>query len=178
MKTTPRILLPLLGLALTVLCGPVLAQSYDFAFPPGVDWSNATPEQISDAVFNAVKNTPDAAPEIAVAGLQSAAGTGRWTKTAVQDGKQSVDPDGSGGDPAFEDVAGTITDAAKRANPALAPQIDSAVASALPLIISGLGGSGGGDGGGGSGGGGAGVPPPVPGGFGGGGGTSSGAGDS
>jgi hypothetical protein len=143
-----------------------------FTFPPGVDWNNATPDQIADAVFNAVKSNPDAAPEIAVAGLESAAGTGRWVRTAGQDGKQSVDPDGSAGDPGIEDIANVISDAASRANPAMAPQINSAIANALSsLPPAGSGSSGGGDGGGG--GGGPVAPAPIPGGGGGGGGGSS-----
>jgi hypothetical protein len=144
-----------------------------FTFPPGVDWNNATPDQIADAVFNAVKSNPDAAPEIAVAGLQSAAGTGRWVQTAAQDGKQSVDPDGSAGDPGIEDIANVISDAASRANPAMAPQINSAIANSLSsLPPAGSGSSGGGDGGGGGGGGPV-APAPIPGGGGGGGGGSS-----
>jgi hypothetical protein len=147
--------------------------STEFGFPPGVDWNNATPDQIADAVYNAVKSNPDAAPEIAVAGLQSAAGTGRWVQTATQDGKQSVDPDGSAGDPGIEDIANVISDAASRANPAMAPQIQSAVANAVSsLPPAGSGSSGGGDGGGGGGGGPV-APAPIPGGGGGGGGGSS-----
>jgi hypothetical protein len=143
-----------------------------FAFPRGVDWNNATPDQIADAVFNAVKSNPDAAPEIAVAGLESAAGTGRWVNTASQDGKQSVDPDGSAGSPGIEDIANVISDAASRANPAMAPQIQSAVANAVSsLPPAGSGSSGGGDGGGG--GGGPVAPAPIPGGGGGGGGSST-----
>jgi hypothetical protein len=144
-----------------------------FTFPPGVDWNNATPDQIADAVFNAVKSNPDAAPEIAVAGLESAAGTGRWVRAAGQDGKQSVDPDGSAGDPGIEDIANVISDAASRANPAMAPQINSAIANSLSsLPPAGSGSSGGGDGGGGGGGGPL-APAPIPGGGGGGGGGSS-----
>jgi hypothetical protein len=147
--------------------------STEFGFPPGVDWNNATPDQIADAVFNAVKSNPDAAPEIAVAGLESAAGTGRWVQTAAQDGKQSVDPDGSAGDPGIEDIANVISDAASRANPAMAPQINSAIANSLSsLPPAGSGSSGGGDGGGGGGGGPV-APAPIPGGGGGGGGGSS-----
>jgi hypothetical protein len=146
--------------------------STEFGFPPGVDWNNATPDQIADAVFNAVKSNPDAAPEIAVAGLESAAGTGRWVRTADQDGKTNVDPDGSAGDPGIEDIANVISDAASRANPAMAPQIQSAVANAVSsLPPAGSGSSGGGDGGGG--GGGPVAPAPIPGGGGGGGGSST-----
>lgn len=147
--------------------------STEFGFPPGVDWNNATPDQIADAVYNAVKSNPDAAPEIAVAGLQSAAGTGRWVQTATQDGKQSVDPDGSAGDPGIEDIANVISDAASRANPAMAPQINSAIANSLSsLPPAGSGSSGGGDGGGGGGGGPL-APAPIPGGGGGGGSSTS-----
>ena len=142
----------------------------DFRFPPGVDWNNATPDQIADAVFNAVKSNPDAAPDIAVAGLESAAQTGRWARTAVQDGKQTTDPDGSSSEPGIEDIANVITDAASRANPAMAPQIQSAVSNAVSSLPP-AGTSGGGDGGGSGGGGAPPAPAPIPGG-GGGGGTS------
>jgi hypothetical protein len=149
--------------------------STEFGFPPGVDWNNATPDQIADAVFNAVKSNPDAAPEIAVAGLESAAGTGRWVNTASQDGKQSVDPDGSAGSPGIEDIANVISDAASRANPAMAPQINSAVANAVSSLPpgGGSGSSGGGGDGGGGGGGGPVAPAPIPGGGGGGGGSTT-----
>jgi hypothetical protein len=149
--------------------------SPEFGFPPGVDWNNATEDQIADAVFNAVKSNPNAAPEIAVAGLQSASQTGRWVRTAAQDGKQSVDPDGSAGDPGIEDIANVISDAASRANPAMAPQINSAVANAVSSLPpgGGSGSSGGGGDGGGGGGGGPLAPVPIPGGGGGGGGGSS-----
>jgi len=174
MKSSP---LRFCALVLLSSMAVAFAQSYNFGFPPGVDWNNATPQQITDAVFNTVKNNPDAAPDIAVAGLEAAAGSGRWNNVGSQDGKQTVEDDGSSSDPSFEDVANAIADGAKRANPAMAPQIDSAVAGALPGLIAGLGTSG--DGGGSSGGGGGvGVPPPVPGGFGGGGGTTTSTGDS
>ena len=142
----------------------------EFGFPPGVDWNNATPDQIADAVFNAVKSNPDAAPDIAVAGLQSAAGTGRWPLNADQDGKTNTDPDGSAGDPGIQDIANVITDAASRANPAMAPQINSAVANAVSSLPPGGSGSSGSGGDGGGGGGGPVAPAPIAGGGGGGGG--------
>ena len=73
--------------------GKRTSSSIEFGFRPGVDWNNATPDQIADAVFNAVKSNPDAAPDVAVAGLQDAARTGRWPIQAGLDGKMSVDPD-------------------------------------------------------------------------------------
>lgn len=166
--------LPFIALmAVFALMPAVEAQAapVEFGFPPGVDWNNATPDQIADAVFNAVKSNPDAAPDIAVAGLESAAQTGRWARTAGQDGKQTMDPDGSSGDPGIEDIANVITDAASRANPAMAPQIQSAVSNAVSTLPAASGSSGGGDGGGGGG-----APPapaPIPGGSGGGGGGST-----
>lgn len=149
-----------------VLPGQSSAQtpSYEFAFPPGVDWTNATPEQISEAVYQAAKKNPDAAPDVAVAGLKSVGETGRFPRAADRDSKQAVDPDGSATAPSIEDMAALIADAAARANPALAPQIATAVAGALPaasVTSTSGGGTGGGMGG---------VPPAVPGGWGGGGG--------
>ncbi len=68
-------------------------KSYDPSsfFPEGVNWNNATPTQISEAIFAAVSANPDSAPEIAVAGLDEAMRTGRFP--IPYDGKQSVDPD-------------------------------------------------------------------------------------
>lgn len=146
-----------------------------FVFPPGVDWNNATPDQIADAVFNAVKNNPDAAPDIAVNGLLAANETGRWARPD-QGGKQTVDPDGSSGPPPIEEIANVISDAASRANPAMAPQIRSALTntvSNLPVVPPGGGSGPTGDPGGGPGGGAPPAPAPIPGGGGGGGGGSS-----
>lgn len=140
-----------------------------FRFPPGVDWNSATPEQMVQSVFDEAKNNPDAAADVAAAGVLAAAQTGRWPREGSQDGKQTADPDGSGGDPTIEDVAGMIADAAKQANPAMAPQIDSAVAGALATLP--VGGALGGSGPTGTGDPGGGAPPP-PAGFGGGGGSS------
>ena len=142
-----------------------------FGFPPGVDWNSATPEQMVQSVFDAAKNNPDAAADIAAAGVLAAAQTGRWPREGSQDGKQTTDPDGSGGDPTIEDVAQRIADGAKQANPAVAQQIDSAVAGALASLpvggaLGGSGPAGTGDPGGGT------APPPPPAGFGGGGGSS------
>jgi hypothetical protein len=69
------------------------SNSIQFGFPEGVDWNNATPTQIADAVFAAVSQNPEAAADIAVAGLQDAAKTGRWRIQPGSDGKMSVDPD-------------------------------------------------------------------------------------
>ena len=141
-----------------------------FGFPPGVDWNSATPEQMVQSVFDAAKNNPDAAADIAAAGVLAAAQTGRWPREGSQDGKQTTDPDGSGGDPTIEDVAQRIADAAKQANPAMAPQIDAAVAGALASLP--VGGALGGSGPAGTGDPGAGTAPLPPAGFGGGGGSS------
>ena len=144
--------------------------SFKFGFPPGVDWNSATPEQMVQSVFDAAKNSPDAAADVAAAGVLAAAQTGRWPREGSQDGKQTTDPDGSGGDPTIEEVAGMIADAAKQANPAMAPQIDSAVAGALATLP--VGGALGGSGPTGTGDPGGGTAPPPPAGFGGGGGSS------
>jgi hypothetical protein len=62
-----------------------------FYFPEGVNWNNATPDQIADAVFSAVKNHPNAAPEIATASVREVRRTGRFP--IPYDSKQSVDPE-------------------------------------------------------------------------------------
>jgi hypothetical protein len=155
------------------LCAFVTAAhaQYDLSgfLPPGVSVNNATPQQITEAVLAAAKQNPDAAADIASGSFQSVFDAGRYSLPGAQDGKQSADPDGSSSDPTLEEWAQRIGDAAKQANPAMAPQIDSAMASALSAAQTSVATGGGGDGGGGGGGGG----PPTPIGFGGGGGGGS-----
>jgi hypothetical protein len=62
-------------------------------FPPGVDWSNATPEQISEVVSGAVKSDPDNAVEILTTALDSLEKTGRFPVLSSSEAKQSVDPE-------------------------------------------------------------------------------------
>lgn len=169
-----------LGFAFVLLSSPAFAQ-FDIAsyFPPGVTTSNVTPEQFSQAVFDAVRENPEKAAEIASMSFESVVKAGRFTETG---GKQGADPDGSRGDPTVEEWANMATEAATRAAPAMASQIASAMGSALSTtqaaVASGAitpagattDGSGG-TGTGGGGGGGAPVPPPF--GGGGGGGTST-----
>ena len=167
---------PLLGAAaLLLLCvlQPAAAQQFVFTpqFPMGVDWNNATPDQISEAVYRAVQENPDQAVEIVTAAIEMSKGTGRFPSIASSDGKQYVgDPENLVRDCSIEDVAMRIGDAAKSANPALAPQIDAAVVSLVPTVTmlpptSGVGTSSGGTT--------AGPSVPLPGGFSGGGGSTT-----
>lgn len=141
-----------------------------FKFPPGVDWTSATPEQIRQAVFEAVKEDPENAVEIVRAAMEVVQQTGRFPNSGAADGKQVVDPDD--GIVTLPEIADQIAQGAIQANPALAAQITQAVNSAVasaPVTQTGAtqpdgGGTDGGGGGGGS------VPPALPGGFGGGGG--------
>ncbi len=181
MKTLLLALLTSIGLIFSSY--PSLAQQVPttLAFPSGVDWSNATTDQIAEAVFQSAQQNPDQALQVAVDALNAAKATQRFPSLASYDGKQSADqrPDPQG---TIEELAQRIGDAAKQANPALASQIDSALLTAVPGIglLTGTDGSAGGsDGGGGGGTTGGGVP--LPGGFGGGtggGGGESGGGDS
>lgn len=176
MKST---LLGTIALVALAAASPVAAQEFTFApsFPSGVDWTNATPDQISDAVHKAVKENPDRAVEIVTAALEAAKGTGRFPSIATSDGKQFIDPENPNREGTIEDVAERIGNAAKNANPALASQIDAAVLAAVPTVslLPGTGQGGGGSGGG-SGGGGGSVP--LPSGFGGGGGGGTVSSDS
>ncbi len=164
--------LPALALILFGALQPVAAQFvFTPRFPAGVDWTNATPEQISEAVYNAVKENPDQAVEIVTAAIEASKSTGRFPSIASSDGKQFVDPGNTDPTGTIEDVAQRIGNSAKQANPALAPQIDAAVMSAVPTVamLNNLTGStGGGTSGGGTGGSTGSVP--LPSGFGGGGG--------
>ena len=181
MKTLLLALLTSIGLVFSSY--PSLAQQVPttLAFPSGVDWSNATTDQIAEAVFQSAQQNPDQALQVAVDALNAAKATQRFPSLASYDGKQSADqrPDPQG---TIEELAQRIGDAAKQANPALASQIDTALLTAVPGIglLTGTDGSAGGsDGGGGGGTTGGGVP--LPGGFGGGtggGGGESGGGDS
>jgi hypothetical protein len=169
------LLLPLLVCFGLLATHSVPAQQFVFtpSFPSGVDWSNATPDQISEAVYKAVKDNPEQAVEIATAALNAAKNTQRFPSIATSDGKQFVDPENADPTGTIEDVAQRIGNSAKQANPALAPQIDAAIASIVPTVgmLAGLPGGGSGSGGGSGGGtGGSGGSVPLPSGFGGGGG--------
>ena len=175
-KTFSRHFCLFLALACSLILAARASAQYDLSgfLPPGVSVNSATPQQIAEAVTAAVKANPDAAADIAAGSFQSVFEAGRYTLPGSQDGKQSTDPDGSAGDPTLEEWAGTIADAAKAGNPAMAPQIDSAMANALSSAQSSItSGGGGGDGGGGGSGGGAPIPIVPGGGGGGGGGTPS-----
>jgi hypothetical protein len=69
------------------------SSGYEFLFPKGVDWSNATPTQIADAVFAAAKHDPNSAPEIAVSAMTEATKSGRFPRSQGWDGKAPVDPE-------------------------------------------------------------------------------------
>jgi hypothetical protein len=175
MKTLLLALLTSIGLVFSSY--PSLAQQVPttLAFPSGVDWSNATTDQISEAVFQSAQQNPDQALQVAVDALNAAKATQRFPSLASYDGKQSADqrPDPQG---TIEELAQRIGDAAKQANPALASMIDTALLTAVPGIglLTGTDGSAGGSGGGVGTTGGGGVP--LPGGFGGG--TGGGGGES
>lgn len=141
-------------------------------FPSGVDWTNATPDQISEAVYNAAKANPDSAVDIAAAAINAAKATQRFPSIATSDGKQYADPENTDPTGTIEDVAQRIGNAAKQANPALAPQIDAMIVGLVPTITmlptgttSGVTPTGGGTS--------TGPGVPLPGGFTGGGGTTT-----
>ena len=169
------LVLPLVALFGLLAVSYAPAQQFVFtpSFPSGVDWSNATPDQISKAVYREVQDNPDQAVEIVTAALNAAKNTQRFPSIATSDGKQFVDPENADPTGTIEDVAQRIGNAAKQANPSMAPQIDAAVSSMVPTVgmLAGLPGSSGGSGGGSGGGtGGSGGSVPLPSGFGGGGG--------
>lgn len=166
-------LLFILGLS-AVLGNSALAQ-FNIAsyFPPGVTVGNVTPDQFSEAVFNAVRENPANAAEIAAMSFESVIQAGRYNQTG---GKQGADPDGGTSDPTVEEWSDVVTEAATRAAPEMASQINQAVGTALtstqtaiatgtlpsdpggtPTTPPGDSGTGGDGGGGGPGGG----PPPI-----------------
>jgi len=140
-------------------------QAARITLPAGTNWHTATPDQIREAVFNAVQKNPDKATEIVTEAIEQIAKTGRFPRRGVEDGKQVIDPRVIN----FEDIAEQIGQAATSANPAQAAQIAQAVHDAI-ASTAGISPEGGGGGGGGGWEGGGGVPPPLPGGWGGGGG--------
>jgi hypothetical protein len=159
------------ALALVVSAAMTFAAP-EIRFPPGVDWSNASPEQIREAVFAAVKENPDEAIEIVQAAMENVQQTGRFPNEGAGDGKQVIDPDD--GIITLPEIAEQIAQGAIQANPAMAAMITQAVNNAVasaPITQPGATQTtdgGGTDGGGGTSGGG--LPPALPGGFGGGGG--------
>jgi len=138
MKTTSRSLQPIFGACVrllfivglsAVLCNSALAQfSIASYFPPGVTINNVTPDQFSEAVFNAARENPANAPEIAAMSFESVIQAGRYNQTG---GKQDTDPDGGTSDPTVEEWSNLVTDAATRAAPEMANQISQAVGTAL-----------------------------------------------
>ncbi len=160
------------ALALVVSAAVTFAAP-EIKFPPGVDWNNASPEQIREAVFAAVKENPDDAVEIVQAAMENVQKTGRFPNTGAGDNKQVIDPDD--GIVTLPEVAEQIAQGAIQANPAMAALITQAVNNAVAgAPITPPGATQTPDGGGGTSGGG--VPPALPGGFGGGsgGGTTGG----
>ena len=179
---TPRSIASRIGfravLAL-VFSAAVTFAAPEIKFPPGLDWSNASPEQIREAVFAAVKENPDNAIEIVQAAMENVQNTGRFPNAGAGDNKQVIDPDD--GIVTLPEVAEQIAQGAIQANPAMAAMITQAVNNAVasaPITQPGATQTtdGGGTDGGGGGTSGGGVPPALPGGFGGGGGGTTGGG--
>ena len=170
-STAPRIAF---RAALALLVSAVAAfAAPEFKFPPGVNWSSASPEQIREAVFAAVKENPDNAIEIVQAAMENVQKTGRFPNEGAGDNKQVIDPDD--GIVTLPEVAEQIAQGAIQANPAMAALISQAVNNAVasaPITQPGATqtSDGGGTDGGGGGTSGGGLPPALPGGFGGGGG--------
>jgi hypothetical protein len=155
---------------LSLFSGSALAAP-EIAFPPGVDWNNATPEQIREAVFAAAQKNPEdvaAVIEIVKTAMENVQKTGRFPNAGAADNKAVVEE----GVVTLADVAEQIAAGAIQANPALAALITSTINNFLtnpPPAGPDPGGTTGG---------GEGVPPALPGGFGGGtgGGTTGGGG--
>jgi hypothetical protein len=98
--------------------------------PFGKSWENATPEDIRQAVLEAVKRNPDRAPELVQAAIQSVALTGRFPASGAADSKQVIEDDGNG-ETSLEELAAMIGAAATEANPAMTDAIAQAVTGAL-----------------------------------------------
>lgn len=97
--------------------------------PFGRTWDTATPEQIRQAVLDAVQRNPDSAPEIVRAAIQNVRQTGRFPSSGEADSKQVVEDDGDG-ETSLQEMAAMIGSAATEGNPALAEPIAEAVAGA------------------------------------------------
>lgn len=98
--------------------------------PFGRTWQTATPDQIADAVLEAVKRNPESAPEIVRAAIQSVRMTGRFPSSGPGDGKQVIEDNGDE-ERSLEEMAAMIGNAAKEGNPGMATEIDQAVMGAL-----------------------------------------------
>jgi len=98
--------------------------------PFGKTWESVTPEDIREAVLEAVKRNPDRAPELVQAAIQSIAATGRFPASGAADSKQVIEDDGDG-ETSLQELAAMIGSAATEGNPAMADAVAQAVAGAL-----------------------------------------------
>lgn len=176
-------------LALLLLATPVaMSQAQEAApsdevaalFPQGVDWNNATPEQMYSAIYNAVKKNPDATLDIVQSSLNNIERTGRYPRAGNGGGKEVVEEDDGQPRPprTLEDMALEVGKAATAANPAMAQSIANLINGLVPtlppqVIMDSINGAQPPPDTGGGGGGGPGIYLPSGGGGGGGGGTPS-----
>lgn len=105
-------------------------------FPQGVDWNNATPEQMYSAIYNAVKKNPDATLDIVQSTLNNIERTGRYPRAGNGGGKEVVEEDDGRPRPpqTFEDMALEVGKAATAANPAMAPSIANLISGLVPTL--------------------------------------------
>lgn len=101
-------------------------------FPRGVDWNNASPEQMYSAIYNAVKNNPDATLDIVKSSLNNIEQTGRYPRAGNGGGKEVIEDNDQ--PRTFEDMALEVAKAATAANPAMAQAIINTVNSMVPTL--------------------------------------------
>jgi hypothetical protein len=101
-------------------------------FPQGVDWNNATPEQMYSAIYNAVKNNPDATLDIVQSSLNNIERTGRYPRAGNGGGKEVIEDDGQ--PRTFEDMALEVGKAATAANPAMTQSIANLINGLVPTL--------------------------------------------
>lgn len=133
---------PIPQTALTLAVGTVVANTPPGlgAVPPEVlalirlpfakTWETASPEDIRNAILQAVKRNPERAPELVQAAIQSVKMTGRFPSSGAGDSKQVIEDNGDG-ETSLEELAAMIGEAAAEANPAMAAEIAQAVATAV-----------------------------------------------
>lgn len=128
-KLTASLML-LIGLAATSLGqnGPDLD-----GFPPGVNWDNATPEEIYNLVFNNAKANKEETLEIVRAAIQKLRESNRFPMDGASGGKQVIEDNGQ--PQTLEDMTALVAEAATQANPEMAPQIAAVAASEVPSSV-------------------------------------------
>lgn len=99
-------------------------------FPPGVNWDNATPEEIYNLVFSNAKANKEETLAIVQTAIQKLRESNRFPMDGASGGKQVVEDNNQL--QTLEDMTAMVAEAATRAWPDLAPDIAAVAAREVP----------------------------------------------